>query len=275
MASEKVLVTFSTPTYWVRQQFLNLSAIFNGIVDRTEKWDLGRLSKTGFQHANSEISLRERGAGFWSWKPYIIEHALMNARIGDVICYSDVGRMRVLLLRTSLEPFINWMDANGQDCIPGVHAPWHGPISKWARKDTLEAFGCAEPRFYQAPQMQASFSIWRKTPETMAFVTEWKECCFNRKLVSDDPNPSGQENFPEFITQYGDQTILSLLSLKKGLKGLEWPTSEIPPFMEKSPEDWLIHLGETVNNGPINRLLATSARAYLSLEVLFRQRRVS
>lgn len=268
------LVTFSTPAFWLRQQFLNFSAIHSGVVDHTEQWTPSRLASAGFQQANPDISLRERGAGFWSWKPYIIEQALLDVRAGDVICYSDVGRMKVLLLRANLDPFIRWMDDRGQDCIPGVHAPWHGPISKWARKDTLAALGCDEPRFHQAPQMQASFSVWRRTPETLAFVKEWKDCCFNRMLVSDDPNPSGQENFPEFVTQYGDQTMLSLLTLKKGLKGLEWGDSEAPPFMDKSPEDWLMHLGGTIRDGPVNRMLATAAKTYLSLEVLFRKRRV-
>ena len=275
MATERILVTFSTPGFWIRQKFLNLSAVNSGAVDRTEQWTPARLADCGFLHANPDISLRERGAGFWSWKPYIIEQALINAKADDLICYSDVGRMKVLLLRANLDPFIRWMDEAQQDCIPGVHAPWHGPISQWTRKDTLAALGCDEPRFYQAPQMQASFSVWRKTPETLAFVKEWKDCCFNRMLVSDDPNPSGQENFLDFVTQYGDQTMLSLLTLRKGLRGLEWSTNEVPPFMEKSPEDWLVHLGGTIRNGPVNRLIATAAKSYLALEVLFRERKVS
>jgi hypothetical protein len=182
--------------------------------------------------------------------------------------------MKVLLLRTSLDPFIHWMDREKQDCIPGVVAPWHGPISKWARVDTLEHFGCAEPRWYETPQMQASFSIWRKTPETMAFVTEWKNCCFNRMLVSDDPNPSGQKNLPDFVIQYGDQTLLSLLTLKKGLKGLTWITSDAPPFMDKSPEDWLSHLGGALNTSTTNRLLVSSSKMYVSMESLFRKSKV-
>lgn len=274
MPSEKILVTFSTPAFWVRQQFLNLSAIYNRTVDRTEQWNPRRLAKAGFHAANPAISLKERGAGYWSWKPFIIEQALKNASEGDVVLYSDVGRMKVLLLRTGLEPFLRWMDAEQQDCIPGVRAPWLGPVSKWARRDTLEYFSCAESPWLQEPPMQASFSIWRKTPATLAFVTEWKECCLNRMLVSDDPNPSRRLDFPDFITQYGDQTLLSLLAMKKGLKGLIWETGAPPPFMEKSPEDWLRRFGEAIPNGPANWLIAAMAKCYLSFEVLFRERRV-
>ena len=275
MPPQKILVTFSTRAFWIRQQFLNISAISNGIVNRTEQWTPTRLSEVGFHNANPDISLKERGAGFWSWKPFIIEHALNHANDGDVIFYSDVGRMKVLLLRTSLDPFIEWMDREKQDCIPGVVAPWHGPISKWARADTLDHFGCTEPSCHQSPQMQASFSVWRKTPEIMSFVTEWKNCCFNRTLVSDDPNPSGQNNLPNFMIQYGDQTLLSLLTLKKGMKGLQWLNSEIPPFMDKSPEDWLSHMGGNLSTGAVNKLIHALSRLYVFLESFFRQSKVS
>jgi hypothetical protein len=275
MSSKITLVTFSTPTFWLRQQFLNLSAITAGVVHKTEQWNLARLAASSFHHENPHISLKERGVGFWSWKPYIIEQALQNVGDDDLVCYSDVGRMQVLLLRSNLDPFIEWMDNEDQDCIPGVHAPWYGPLSKWVRTDTLDAFQCNNPRFYRAPQMQASFSIWRKTPETMAFVSEWKTCCFNRILVSDDPNPSGQENFPDFITQQADQTMLSLLTLKNGLKGLKWSGEEIPPFVQKSPEDWLLHLGGQIHNGPLTSPLTIASKLYLSAEELIRRRKIT
>jgi len=250
---------------------MNISATYNHTVDGTDQWNVARLASSSFHEENPDISLKERGVGFWSWKPFIIEHALKNAKDGDLVFYSDVGRMNVLLLRTGLDPFVEWMDATGQDCIPGVAAPWYGPLSKWVRRDTMEYFGFDTPEFYRLPQMQASFSLWRRTPETLRFVKEWKEHCFSRPLVSDDPNPSGRENAPDFVSQYGDQTILSLLTLKYGMKGMVWDGENTPPFMQKSPEDWLIHSGGTITNSTVNGILFQSAKIYLYTEGLFRK----
>ncbi|CAF4118422.1 unnamed protein product [Rotaria sp. Silwood2] len=48
-------------------------------------------SDDGFRQRNSDILNRDRGAGYWLWKPYIIWHELYVAREGDVIVYSDAG----------------------------------------------------------------------------------------------------------------------------------------------------------------------------------------
>ncbi|CAF4861396.1 unnamed protein product, partial [Rotaria sp. Silwood1] len=46
-------------------------------------------SDDGFRQRNSDILNRDRGAGYWLWKPYTIWHELYVAREGDIIVYSD------------------------------------------------------------------------------------------------------------------------------------------------------------------------------------------
>jgi hypothetical protein len=45
----------------------------------------------GFRHRNRDILSRDRGAGYWIWKAYILWHELYVAREGDIIVYSDAG----------------------------------------------------------------------------------------------------------------------------------------------------------------------------------------
>ncbi len=42
-----------------------------------------------FVNRNKDILERERGAGYWLWKPYLIFQELYLARDGDIIMYSD------------------------------------------------------------------------------------------------------------------------------------------------------------------------------------------
>lgn len=42
-----------------------------------------------FINRNKNILNRERGAGYWLWKPFIIFQELYLARVGDIIIYSD------------------------------------------------------------------------------------------------------------------------------------------------------------------------------------------
>lgn len=45
----------------------------------------------GFLRRNQNILNRNRGAGYWLWKPYVIFRELYVARDGDIIVYSDAA----------------------------------------------------------------------------------------------------------------------------------------------------------------------------------------
>jgi hypothetical protein len=265
------LVTFGTRAFRFRQILFGASAAVNKIVDRSKHWSPKQLAEAGFPGPESQVRLSERGAGYWSWKPFVILQALEQAAEGDLVFYSDVGRAHVRLMRTRLDPFLRWMDEQGQDCLPGAEIPWYGPMSVWTKRDAFVYLGMDEDRYKAAIPIQASFSLWRKTPAVMAFVREWKEACGDRRLVSDDPSTCGLPESADFREHRHDQSVLSLLCFKHGLTPLRHAGGKKPPFADRAPEDWLRSMGAEVPGGGLNLILSATAQVYQSVEGLLRR----
>jgi hypothetical protein len=200
---------------------LGLSGRLNRVVDTVTDWTPGKLQSAGFQEVIPEISLKERGAGFWSWKPFIIQKRLNEVPDGDVVLYCDVGRIYPFkLLDQSIKPFLEWMHSRGQEIMPGVAIPWDGPVSRWTKRDALVALDMDREEILTATPIQASFSIWRAGSKSRDFAARWMGLCSQRKLISDDPSVCKLGENPGFQENRHDQALLSLLCMKEGLQGL-------------------------------------------------------
>jgi hypothetical protein len=200
---------------------LGLSGRLNRVVDTVTDWTPRKLQSAGFQEVIPEISLKERGAGFWSWKPFIIKKLLNEVPDGDVVLYCDVGRIYPFkLLEQSIEPFIDWMYSRDQEIMPGIEIPWDGPISRWTKRDALVALDMDRQEILTATPIQASFSIWRAGSKSRDFAAKWMELCSQRKLISDDPSLCKLGEHSGFKENRHDQALLSLLCMREGLQGL-------------------------------------------------------
>lgn len=267
------LVTYATAKYRHRQIFLSESARANGVVHRVDSWTPGRLAASGFPKLAPGVSLSERGSGFWAWKPFIIQEALAASRDGEIVFYCDVGRKYpYILLEHPLDPFVDWMDAARQDVMPGVNIPWNGPMSVWTKREAWTATNMDRPEFRDSSPIQASFSFWRASPGSRAFVADWLSLCVQRRLVSDDPDPSGEPEYPGFRAHRHDQSLLTLCCLKHGIKGIDLGPAE-PGFNERDPgqlaERWFSARREIRPAGRIIRMLAGPIQA---TERLLRER---
>ena len=264
------LVSFATGKFRIRQALFVLSARVCGVVSNHISWNPERLTKIGFYEDNPSILPSERGAGFWSWKPFVILKALETAAEGDWILYSDVGRLDVRLLRISVLSLTQWALESEQECVPGVHIPWHGTMEVWTKADAFNLLGCEEPRFRSAIPIQASFSLWKNTAASRSFVRTWYDSCRDRRLVSDDPNVCGVANSPNFKDHRHDQSVLSLLCMRNGIVGLDTGSQSSPSFEDRSLEPWLISLGGDPPTGFRSWLLGRLAGIYGTIEASVR-----
>ncbi|TAF25862.1 MAG: hypothetical protein EAZ71_06885 [Verrucomicrobia bacterium] len=165
--------------------------------------------------------MSERGSGFWAWKPFIIDAKLREIADGDLVLYCDVGRLYPFkLLDQPLHPYLDWMDEQGQDVMPGVEIPWDGPNLAWIKRGVLVATGMDRPEVLAAAPIQASFSLWRAGPQSRDFAASWLDACSRREWVSDDPSRGGIAEHPGFRAHRHDQALLSLGCLAAGIRGL-------------------------------------------------------
>ena len=229
------LVSYATPRFRLRQVLLGVSARSSGVADTVSHWTPNLLAAAGFAERMPEISLKERGAGFWAWKPFVIAQKLAEVPYDDTVIYCDVGRMYPWkLIDRDLKPIISWMGEHRQDVFPGVEIPWHGPLGQWTKRDAFVVTGTDREEFHHATTVQASFSVWKKSDFTVSLVEEWLDLCSRRQLVSDDPSTCGQEELNGFVEHRHDQSLWSILCKKHNLKAL--PVGEKqPPFDERNP----------------------------------------
>lgn len=236
------LISYATGIFLHRQWFLAKSALANRVVDTATNWTPAKLIAAGFNQRAPEISQRSRGSGYWAWKPFIIEHHLDHVPDGDIVLYCDVGRRNDFkLIDRPLDPYIEWMDANHQDVMPGVLIPWKGPMSMWTKRDAFVFTNMDAPSAHSATPIQASFSLWRASDASRSLAAQWMDWCAQPRLVSDDKGASGMPELTGFVDHRHDQSLLTLCCLQHGIKGLELG-NDLPPIDTQHPSEvagWL------------------------------------
>lgn len=267
------LASFATRIFLPRQWFLTKSAIANRICDEATSWRMKDLIDAGFRQRAPKISLESRGAGYWAWKPFIIEHHLQRIPDGDILLYCDVGRRNAFkLLQRPLDPYLDWMDHNGLDVMPGVLIPWKGPMSMWTKRNAFVQTGMDHPPAHAACPIQASFSLWRASGNSRGFAKSWMDWCAEPELVGDDRGDRTLTEMPDFRDHRHDQSLLTLLCLKHGIQGLDIG-QEMPPIDTQHPSevsDWKFHPPES-RIGIKGKSLHVAATACGWLECLIRK----
>jgi hypothetical protein len=215
------LVTYATPRFRLRQLILGWSARVNRVADTVTHWTPEKLLSAGFELRCKDVKLAERGSGFWAWKPFIIEAKLRDVSEGDLVFYCDVGRLYPFkLLSQPVHPYLQWMDEQDQDVMPGIEIPWDGPNLSWIKRECLVAMGMDCPSVHFASPIQASFSLWRASERSRQFAARWMNACAQRALVSDDPSGMGLSELPGFRGHRHDQALLTLCCIADGIHGL-------------------------------------------------------
>jgi hypothetical protein len=212
------LVSFATENFRRQQLYLSRSAINVGF-DYVACWNENRLSEERFFAANRQIFSHSIGFGCWLWKPYIIRYELSRIPDDSFLIYWDVGReIYPHRFEQSPLPLLSWCATQNHGMLPGVYVPQYGPNKHWTKRDCFVAMNCDTPRYWEHPQVQATFSIWQKNSQSVAFVDEWLYWCQQSKIITDEPNRLGLANFDGFVAHRHDQSILTNLVIKHGLK---------------------------------------------------------
>ncbi len=156
------------------------------------------------------VEINGRGAGYWRWKPIIIIRSLQNFPQGIVV-YSDMGRSFRYIPYVSSSYIEFFFKKQQIEFIPGVMIPEHGPNKKWTKKVVFEKLDISNQVFFESPQLQASWSIWRSTTSALKFLNEWNELCSNKNLIDDTSNMGIDDTY---VDHRHDQSLLTIQFLK-------------------------------------------------------------
>lgn len=205
------LVCYASDNMTISQENLVVSSLRNGVekVFNYSQKDIDPF----FYGVNKDVLSKERGAGYWLWKPYVINKALLELNDGDILIYSDAG-VKIVNLVSCLT------DRMDEDILFFTNGFKH---VEWCKADPMKAINF-RVRYddFDEKQVQASVIVMKVTDKVRGFMREWLAWCQVPGLIDD--SPSKETNFKTFAEHRHDQAILTCLQIKYGYKLHWWPT---------------------------------------------------
>jgi len=166
-----------------------------------------------FYNLNKSILNANRGAGYWLWKPYVINKMLNRINENDYLVYTDAGvefvnNINILINKMDQDvflfgnnyPHVEWCKS---DVMGALLANWEYEIKKDKR------------------QVQASVLIIKNTCGARLFIAEWLKYCQIDHFIDD--SHSYKINYTYFAEHRHDQAILTCLAYKYGIILHWWP----------------------------------------------------
>ena len=220
-SKQKIIgITYGSPSFYKEIQYNQKSALEVGNVDAHFIYTPNDLDNE-FKEKNKDILSRKRGGGYWLWKPYIILKAFKEKlNEGDYLIYTDAG---VLYIDSSYK-IINFLKEKNVDM-------WMNKLSykekKYTKRDAFILMGADSPFYTNTNQYMATIQVYKKNKFTEKFLTQLLFYSQDKRIITDDPNTQGLVNYPEFIDNRHDQTVLSLLIKKYGESNSGYPTLNV------------------------------------------------
>ena len=204
------LVTYANEKFYQQQNNLIHSVEPHGIFDRIKAYREKDIDEQ-FKKEHSHILEQERGGGYWLWKPYFIYTTLCIMKENDVLLYMDCGDGFTADYNTLRNFLIAKMQKNNILLTAGGY-----PNREYTKRDCFIGMGCDEAKYHNKTQLEAGILVFKKSTVSMMFVIEWLQFCCDEQLLTDKPNTAG-DNLPGFKDHRHDQSILSLLAIKRGI----------------------------------------------------------
>ena len=204
-----VAISYANNLYQKQLKVNKKSAIEVGEVDEYYSYGPDDIDPV-FREKNKDILNRKRGNGYWLWKSYIINKTIVEKlNYGDYLIYSDSG----VLFMNSSHLLVNFLEEHKAKM-------WMNKLTHlektFTKRDAFILMDADTPYYTDTYQYMATLMIYKKTKFTIKFIQEWLHYCQDSRIITDDPNTMGKENYPKFIDNRHDQSILSLLIKKYG-----------------------------------------------------------
>lgn len=217
MGGKLILASFYSPSFYNSKQRLERSARDQGIksvITFNTSW-LKR--QKNFYAKNKRILSHSRGAGYWVWKPFIIQRILQRLSGDDVLVYADAG----IEILQPVDGLIKVCNEHGGIALFATHCRTN---QEWTKRDCFIFMDCDSKEYHKGAQATASFMIMMPNQRSINLVKDWLRFCQNYNILSDAPNICGRDNLPGFVEHRHDQSVLSLLAIKYKLELFREPS---------------------------------------------------
>lgn len=198
-----------------RAQRLNSSTAKKWGADKVIEYGPGDIDRA-FYMRNREILEAPRGGGFYLWKPYVFRKAYDELKSGDYLIYTDSGAVYV----NRIQYLIDCMEREKVPLM--IFSLELERIEKCnTKRDAFVLTGCDEGKYTDTPQSIGGYFVCKRAPEVEAFLDEVLKYAQDARIITDRPNVMGLPDYKEFVDHRHDQSVISLMSKKHGLKRLD------------------------------------------------------
>lgn len=207
-----------------RETTLVESALETGGIDRAVVWDWARLA--GLEMFRSHPRLMQAcDHGLELWKPAIIEAQLREIAPGDMLLYHDPGKgfWGDHALRTSVRPLIDWALSCNDGVLPGVWVPELGRNRRWTTRACFRRMGCDAAEYWDSPQLQTTYSLWRHDRHSLDLIEAWRRACIEVYGRPGGEGGGAGADFHDFAADRGSQSVLTNLAVARGLRSFGEP----------------------------------------------------
>jgi hypothetical protein len=218
---KKVLICFGSVEY----QF-SIERLLSSAKDYFDELIIYRENDIdiNFYNQNIEIFKHRRGLGYWLWKPYFISKTLQGLSEGDFCFYLDAtcvfkASPNILFDECNRNKGILLFDNSGQI------------NSTWTKMDCFNLMQLTDQKYLKGKQADAAMQLYENNPLSRTFINDVLSFSKNYNIISDAPNITGQ-NCSDFKDHRHDQSILSLLAIKYGVKLAKSPRREGNYFID-------------------------------------------
>lgn len=202
------LINYANKKYRKCQKLNTKTAYKKGKVDRVINYSDDDIDPKFRKEHNNILSVH-KGNGYWLWKPYFIYKTLCDIDFGDYLMYCDSGAYFI----NDVHLLIDCMERDNQDLMCFEI----DTIEKdWSKRDAFILMDADEKKYYSTKQREGGFVLIKKTKNTMKFSREYLDYSCDYRIISDDSNVMGKENYDGFVENRHDQTVYSILSKKYG-----------------------------------------------------------
>lgn len=176
-----------------------------------------------FRETHVDLLKREKGGGFWVWKPEIVRmHLEQHMRPNDVLVYADAG-CSLNVNPTSTARLMQYVDMarRAPSGVVAISLAKHSD-TQYSKRDAV--FAVTGRTQVDGPQLQSTVFLVRKCDLAMAVVAHWRLAASNARWLGDDA--SILKEHAEFRGHRHDQSLFSLVLKQYG------PLVSVVPFDE-------------------------------------------
>ncbi len=237
------LVNCASEKFYKRQKKQNESALKFGI-DKVFSYTDDILKQTEFYEKNKETFSHKKGGGYWIWKPYILLEAMKKINYGDILFYVSAGAEII----SDVKPLVDLCKKNGIVFFNAV-----GQNKFYTKRDCFILMGCDAEEYWDANHIMSGYEVYTKNERSIQFLEEFLKFAQVPQIIDDEP--SKVKDFSEFKGHRHDQSILSNLVVKYGVKRFRNPSqggNHLKKQELRKKGEWLVYPYVYSNNPDIN-----------------------